>query len=179
MFHFLFLDMIPQFNFDEKIFWTLLISLGFAVLFNTPRKALWVAGFLGILGFIVKKIFLSFSPENLVLPTLMGASLIGILGIYFSQKIQTPPIVFTVPAVISMVPGRLGYEFIIGILKITLNENHPISFEDFLSIINNGVKAGLIFMSIALGIIFPILFFNTRTYKSKEFNSLFSKKKRK
>ena len=43
--------MLLPFDALEKIAWSVLVSIGFAVLFKTPRRALWVVGLLGGIGF--------------------------------------------------------------------------------------------------------------------------------
>ena len=42
----------------ERIFWSMWISIGFALLFNTPRRALWITGVLGGIGWGIKFILL-------------------------------------------------------------------------------------------------------------------------
>lgn len=41
----------------ERIFWSMWISIGFALLFNTPRRALWITGVLGGIGWGIKLYF--------------------------------------------------------------------------------------------------------------------------
>ncbi|MDO5608431.1 MAG: threonine/serine exporter family protein [Capnocytophaga sp.] len=161
-----------------KILWSILVSIGFAVLFNTPRRALWVVGLLGAIGFGTKNLLMHYIlPEQVVIASLAGASVVGVLGLYFAHRVHTPPIVFTVPAVINMIPGKFGYEFIIGLIKIvSKGEQEVIDFPYFLDVMNNGLKAGFILMSLAFGIIFPILIFNTKTVKNKDLHQLIRQK---
>lgn len=101
----------------------------------------------------------------------------GDIRYLYCRKIRTPPIIFTVPSVICMIPGKFGYEFIIGIIKIAMVKNgRQVSFDYFLEVVNSGLKTGLILMALALGIIFPILFFNTRTVKDKDLTKIINKK---
>lgn len=153
----------------EKTAWSILVSLGFAMLFNTPRRALWAAGLLGAVGFGTKNLILRFLlPEQVIIASLAGASTVGMLGMYFAHRVHTPPIVFTVPAVINMIPGKYGYEFVVGVLRIvSFHRKEGISFDYFLDVLNNGLKAGFILLALAFGIIFPILIFNTRTTKKQ------------
>lgn len=161
-----------------KIFWSILVSLGFAILFNTPKRALWVVALLGAVGFGTKIILLDFFlPKQVVFASLAGAVLVGILGVYFAHWVHTPPIVFTVPAVINMIPGKSGYEFIIGLLKVvTSSKDNSVTFEYFLEVMNSGLRTGFILLALAFGVIFPILFFNTQTVKNKDLNVFVNKK---
>jgi len=178
MFHSLFLVMEILFNMLLKIIFSMIVALGFAVLFNTPRRALWSVAVLGGLGFGLKSFLLRFVlPEQVVLASLAGASLVGMLGVYFAHRVHCPPIVFTIPAIINMIPGKFGYEFIIGLLTIvSAKKPDGITFEFVHSVFTNGLKAGFILMALALGVIFPILFFNTKTVKDKDLNKVIKEK---
>ncbi|WP_018675356.1 threonine/serine exporter family protein [Riemerella columbina] len=167
-----------EFEIIEKIFWAVLVSLGFAVLFNTPKRALWAVALLGALGFGIKTLVLTYwLPHQLVMASLLGASAVGLSGMYFAHRVHTPPIVFTIPAVINMIPGTLGYNFMMGILKIVSSKKEqPISIEHLIEIINNGLNAAFIVLVLAFGVVFPILMFNTRTVKNKDLNQFIKKK---
>lgn len=164
-------------SFILLLFWAMLVSLGFAVLFNSPRRALWVVALLGAVGFGVKTALIStVLPEQVVLASLAGASAVGILGTYFAHRVHTPPIVFTIPAVINMIPGKFGYEFMIGLLQtVTFSSEKRGSFDFFMEVLNNGLKTGFILMALAFGVIFPILIFNTRTAKHKDLHKIVRK----
>ena len=52
---------------SERIFWSMWISIGFALLFNTPRRALWITGVLGGVGWGIKFVLLAtLMPEQIV-----------------------------------------------------------------------------------------------------------------
>lgn len=166
------------FEIFEKIFWSAFVSVGFAILFNTPRRALWVVALLGAVGFGIKVLMLNLViPKQVVFASLAGASAVGILGMYFAHRVHTPPIVFTIPAVINMVPGKFGYEFIIGLLKlVSFGKENSVDFPFFMEVLNNGLKAWFILLALAFGVIFPILIFNTTTVKDKDLHRLISGK---
>ncbi len=161
-------------DFIILLFWAMLVSLGFAALFNTPRRAMWVVALLGALGFGIKTTLITdFIPGQVVLASLAGASAVGILGTYFAHRVHTPPIVFTIPAVINMIPGKFGYEFMIGLLHtVTYGKEKSGSFDFFMEVFNNGLKTGFILMALAFGVIFPILMFNTRSVKNRDLNKI-------
>ena len=71
--------MLLPFDALEKIAWSVLVSIGFAVLFKTPRRALWVVGLLGGIGCGIKTILLhSIMPEQVIFASLAGASAVGV-----------------------------------------------------------------------------------------------------
>lgn len=95
-----------------------IVALGFAVLFNTPRRVLWVAGVLGGLGHTLR-FALIHNNIGLIPATLVASIGIGLLGIVFSHRVHTPPIVFTMPACITMFPGLYAYRAMLGCIKIS------------------------------------------------------------
>lgn len=164
-----------------NILWSVLVSIGFACLFSTPKRALWVAGFLGAVGFGTKSILLAtIMPAQPIFTSLFGAAMIGFLGMYFAHRVHTPPVVFTVPAVINMVPGQLGYRFMMDVIEIMSHGNN-VSVEAYMikEVLNNGLQCFFITLALALGIAFPVIIFNTNTVKDKDPHQLIKKGLRK
>ena len=161
-----------------RIFWSMWISIGFALLFNTPRRALWITGLLGGIGWGIKFMLLeTIMPGQIVITSFFGACAVGLLAVYFAHRVHTPPIVFTIPAVINMIPGKLGYEFMMNIIKIVTIETPQ---EETLSLLFKTVKLGLqtgfITMCLACGVIAPMLLFNTYSVKGKDLNDLIKRR---
>lgn len=155
-------------EFFKEIFLAICVAVGFAVLFSTPKRALWAVAVLGAAGFTVRNFFLQFVSDNIIAASLAGASVVGISGLYFAHRVHTPPIVFTVPAITNMIPGKLGYQFIIGLLKFVSEDVNSAQIQTYLEILSDGLRASLIMLALAIGIIFPILVFNTQTVKNKD-----------
>lgn len=95
-----------------------IIAIGWGILFNTPRRVLYVAALLGGLGHSIRFLLLEAAGAPLVLATLAGAVFIGVLGIAFAGKVDTPPVVFTMPACITMIPGMYAYHAMLGFIKM-------------------------------------------------------------
>lgn len=158
----------------ERIFWSMWISIGFALLFNTPRRALWITGLLGGLGWGIKFVLLgTLMPEQIVITSFLGACTVGLLAVYFAHRVHTPPIVFTIPAVINMIPGKFGYEFMMNIIKIvTVQTPQEETLDLLFRTIKLGLQTGFITMCLAFGVIAPMLLFNTYSVKGKDLNDI-------
>ena len=158
----------------ERIFWSMWISLGFALLFNTPRRALWITGLLGGLGWGIKFVLLgTLMPDQIVITSFLGACTVGLLAVYFAHRVHTPPIVFTIPAVINMIPGKFGYEFMMNIIKIvTVQTPQEETLDLLFRTIKLGLQTGFITMCLAFGVIAPMLLFNTYSVKGKDLNEV-------
>nr|WP_314554497.1 threonine/serine exporter family protein [uncultured Capnocytophaga sp.] len=158
----------------ERIFWSMWISIGFALLFNTPRRALWITGLLGGLGWGIKFVLLgTLMPDQIVITSFLGACTVGLLAVYFAHRVHTPPIVFTIPAVINMIPGKFGYEFMMNIIKIvTVQTPQEETLDLLFRTIKLGLQTGFITMCLAFGVIAPMLLFNTYSVKGKDLNEV-------
>lgn len=94
------------------------VAAGFAILFNTPRRVLYMAGVLGGLGHCIRFVLLQ-NEVGLVFATLAGAVFIGLTGIVCAHRVHVPPVVFTMPACITMIPGLYAYRAMLGCIRIT------------------------------------------------------------
>ena len=73
------------------------VAVGFALLFQTPRRVLWVAGALGGLGHCVRFALLT-QGAGIVPGTLVAAVVIGLAGLVVSHRVHTPPVVSSILA---------------------------------------------------------------------------------
>lgn len=163
---------------SERIFWSMWISIGFSMLFNIPRRALWITGVLGGIGWGLKFTLLhTIMHEQVVLTSFIAACVIGFLGMYFAHRVHTPPVVFTIPAVINMVPGKYGYEFMMGLIKIvTVQNGEEQSAEIIYNTVKLGLQTGFITLGLAFGVIAPMLLLNTYTVKGKDLHKFIAKR---
>jgi len=148
--------MMDWIDFFEKWIWFGVAAIGFAILFNVPKRTLIPIFIMAALGGSVKLVLLHWG-DSLVLGTLLGAVLIGFLSIYAAHFKHSPPFVFAIPAVIPMVPGSYAYYTMKGIIKLANNSNNT----DFVPLLNdtitNGFKTLFILMAIAIGVFAPML----------------------
>ena len=62
----------------ERIFWSMWVSVGFALLFNTPRRALWATALLGAVGWSIKFLLIkTIIPDQVVIASFVGACSVG------------------------------------------------------------------------------------------------------
>jgi uncharacterized membrane protein YjjB (DUF3815 family) len=158
----------------EKIFWSMWVSIGFAVIFTTPKRSMWVAALLGAFGFSCRAFLMYCFKDQIVFSSFVAASLVGILGVYFAHKVHTPPIVFTIPAVINIIPGKPGYEFMISLIEvISLKEGEVLQFNYLFEMIEKAARTGFTLLALAFGVVFPLLIFKTKSVKKTNLDQLF------
>jgi len=140
----------------ENGFWSGLAALGFAILFNVPPRTLLAISLLGASGGIVKNLLTGIGSD-IILASFLGASLIGILSIPVAHKIHSPPLIFSIPAVIPMVPGVLFYRMMLGLMKIAVKGTDPGMDDVLVETIQLGLKVLFILLALAVGVAVPML----------------------
>lgn len=150
--------------FIRDAFFSIFVAIGFALLFETPRKVLYVAGLLGGIGHSIRFLLLHFD-YGLVTSTLTGSVIIGLLGLYMAHKVHTPPVVFTMPACITMIPGLFAYRTMLGSIKVYtdgLEIKDPALLQDTAY---NFILTSCLLFSLAIGICIGALLFRKKSAK--------------
>lgn len=86
-----------------------LSALGFAMLFSCPRKSIKYSAFAGAIGFLIYSI-VGDILGGVFLPALVGAYITGIMGEIFARFFHMPAILFIIPGIINLVPGKGIYD---------------------------------------------------------------------
>lgn len=134
-------------------------AMGFSMIFNIPRRLLWVVAIGGIIAVCTRN-FVNLGPSNgnvgldwgLILGSLIGSSLISIICIKAVHIFHTPHHCLSIPSVIPMVPGVLMYRALFALIEM-----HGVVGELTISI-HNGIRASLIILCIAIGVAIPNIF---------------------
>lgn len=95
-----------------------IVGFCWAILFGSPRRLLWVAGLLGGMGHCIRFILIQLD-FGLITATLAGSVIIGLIGIFAAHRVDSPPVVFTMPACITMIPGMFAYRTMLAGIKVT------------------------------------------------------------
>jgi uncharacterized membrane protein YjjB (DUF3815 family) len=149
--------------------WAGVAAIGFAVLFNVPRRTLTPIWFLACLGTMVKYTIMHFD-QSIILGSFAGSVMIGIAALYAARNFYTPPLVFSIPSVIPMIPGFFTYNMMLGFIKLS-NLSETDNFVDVLSFTtSNGLKALFILMGLATGVAIPMLIARKESIKKIEHN---------
>lgn len=160
----------------SKLFFGGITSLGFALMFNIPRRALWTVFLLGAFGYLIKYLLFQELEMNLILSIFIASSFVGISGMYFAHRTHTPPIIFMIPAVINMIPGLISYEFMMGMIDwISNNKGQKPPVEEVMQTFSYGISTVFILFALAFGVAFPIIVFKSYTVKGKDLNVLIKK----
>ncbi|WP_043991659.1 threonine/serine exporter family protein [Vibrio sp. AND4] len=142
----------------KDMFFAAIPAVGFAMVFNVPQKALKYCAIGGAIGHGSRYLMM-----HLGLPiewaTFFAATLVGLIGVHWSRRFLAHPKVFTVAALIPMVPGVFAYKAMIAVVEI----NHlGYSPELIATCMENFLKAMFIIAGLAVGLAVPGLLFYRR-----------------
>lgn len=142
----------------HDMFFAAVPALGFALVFNVPPKALKYCAFGGALGYGCRFLFLH-AGASIEWATLGAATLVSMVGVYWSQRLLAHPKVFTVAAVIPMMPGVFAFKAMIALVEI-----NSLGYSDALwaTLMNNAIKSLFIISALAIGLAMPGLLFYRR-----------------
>lgn len=82
-----------------------LSAVGFAMFFSCPKRSIGLSSLAGAIGFVIYIIIGDYTG-GVFLPAFLGAYFTGILGEIFARKCHMPAILFIVPGIINLVPGK-------------------------------------------------------------------------
>ena len=142
--------------FLQNTFWAGIAALGFAVLFNVPRRTLFGCALGGALAYAVRTLLVQFGLTGIEAATLLGATAVGFVGMRFGHHWHVPAPVFIVPGVIPLVPGYLAFRTMIDLLTLTTSGS-GVDQTLLLAAAVNSLKTTLIVSGIAAGVAVPSL----------------------
>ena len=134
-------------------------AVGFALIINVPHRALILCGFSGTAGWMVYwwgyQLGLGRLGSNL-----LGALLIGILGVVFARIKKCPVTVFNIPGIVPLVPGVPAYQAVRALVDGQLSDA-----EDLI------LRVAIVTIAIAMGFLLAQLvaevFFNINIESNK------------
>lgn len=152
-----------------KSFWAGIAAIGFAILFNVPRRTLFAIWSLGALGGLIKFSAMHFDI-GIVFASFWAATMVGIISIQTAHIQKSPPLIFSIPAVIPMVPGFFAYNMMLGLISLTSMENTNIYLQTLIETVNNGAKMMFVLISLGTGVAIPMLLTRKESIKKSKFN---------
>lgn len=133
-------------------------AVGFGLVFNVPRSALGYCAAGGAIGRGLR--FLLITGGMPIVPaTFIAASVVSLLGVYIAQRMRAHPKVFTVAAMIPMIPG---VSFFTALLAVAEIQRRALTPELLNTAITSGLSAIFIVAALAVGLALPGLLFYRR-----------------
>lgn len=149
----------------EVSFWAGVAATGFGLLFNIPKNSILTVFFLGASAGFIKFLLIRFDV-HVVLASFSAASFVGFISVPLAHKIHQPPVVFSIPPVIPMIPGYFAYETVLSIMNFTFmieDSNKRLQLIDV--IFTNGFNMIFILISLTVGVALPMLLMKKNSVK--------------
>lgn len=133
-------------------------AIGFALVFNVPKSALKYCALGGAIAYGIR-----FTLMVYLVPiewaTFFAATMVSMIGVHWSHTLLAHPKVFTVAAMIPMVPGVYAFKAMIALVEINSRGFDP---QLFAMLIENFLQAMFIISGLAIGLAIPGLIFYRR-----------------
>ena len=138
-------------------------AIGFAILFNVPKRLLLHIFVMGAIALFIKSTCLDFFHINIIFTSFLSSSTIGVIGLLVSRYKRTPPLILAIPSVIPLVPGIFIYNTLIGLMKMASESDNGF-YDLFIQTTHNGLKATFILMVLAIGVAIPNLLLRQQSF---------------
>ncbi len=134
-------------------------AVGFALVFNVPREALKYCALGGALGHGLRWLLINHAHIRIEWATFIAATVVSMVGVYWARKLRAHPKVFTVAAMIPMIPGVYAFTALLALAEI---ERSGLSDPLLAKAIENGLRTLFIVAGLAVGLAMPGLLFYRR-----------------
>lgn len=148
-----------------------IVAAGWSILFGSPRRLLVVAGLLGGLGHSIRFV-LVLLDMGLITATLTGSVIVGLAGIFVSKLVKSPPVVFTMPACITMIPGLYAYRTMMGGIRLIDLEGAGNDPSILIEMSHNLMLTMSLLFTLAIGICIGALLFRKSTVRDIKLKSI-------
>ncbi|MFH0257590.1 threonine/serine exporter family protein [Vibrio rumoiensis] len=133
-------------------------AVGFALVFNVPVKALKYCALGGAIGHGIRFVLMTYNIP-IEWATFFAATSVSMVGVHWSHRFLAHPKVFTVAAMIPMVPGVYAFKAMIALVEINQNGYDA---QLFSILIDNFLQSMFIIAGLAIGLAMPGLLFYRR-----------------
>lgn len=141
-------------------FFSAIPAVGFAMLFNVPKRFLPYCAIAGAIGHTSRTLLISINMP-IEWATFAAAAIVGLITIGFAKRHMAPPLMYAVAAVIPMIPGTYAFNTMIALVQMTAQSQ--ISPELTAAVITNGLKTVFILGALAVGLAMPsLLYYRTK-----------------
>ena len=134
-------------------------AVGFGLVFNVPRHALIYCALGGAIGRGGRFLLMGTLDMPLAWATLLAAAAVSLLGVYVAQRMRAHPKVFTVAAMIPMIPGVPIFKALIAVAQM---QEKGTTDELLATALQSGLTAGFVVAALAIGLAVPGLLFYRR-----------------
>ncbi|QXM05947.1 threonine/serine exporter family protein [Crassaminicella indica] len=134
-----------------QFIFSFLSTLGFAILFNIPKKAIIKASIVGGTGWIAY-VYSNEKFHSLIVASFIGACIVAIISEIFARKFKETVTVFIIPGIIPLVPGAGMYYTMLAVIKKDFDKFATIGSETMF--VAGGIATAILIVSSITRMIF-------------------------
>ncbi len=143
-----------------------LAAVGFAAISHPPKGVIKFCALIAAVGHVTRTCLIEFAGCHIVLASLAGALIVGIMAILIAPKLKCPPETFSFPSLLPMIPGIYAYHSIQA-LAMSLTAHEEKAFEHWFYLFeSNGLITALVVLAMVIGQMLPILLFPKISFTS-------------
>ncbi len=142
----------------NDMFFAAIPAVGFALVFNVPQRALVYCALGGAMAHGSRFLLMHYQMP-IEWATFFAATFVGTIGVHWSHRFLAHPKVFTVAAMIPMIPGVFAFKAMIAMVEIKRQGFTP---ELFSILMDNFLSAMFIIAALSIGLAMPGLLFYRR-----------------
>lgn len=99
-----------------QVFWGMVGTLGFCLMFNVDKKRLWAPVIGGGLSWAVFLLY-RYWHYDVFWSTFIASAVVGIYGEIMARRVKAPTTVFFMPACVPLIPGANLYYAMAGLIR--------------------------------------------------------------
>ena len=153
------LSMTPHNNFVNYAIAAAISAMGFATIYNTPKRIMPVLAIMGIIAVCTRN-FVNLGPSNgnigldqgIIIGSFVGSCVASLIATQSQHWHHIPHQIIAIPSVIPMIPGVMMYRALFGLIHMD-GVVGELTFA-----FNWAIKASLVILFIALGVAIPNIF---------------------
>ena len=142
-------------------------SIGFAVISNPPRKAIFISALLAAIGHALRYYLLNHTPLDIAMSSLVAAFTIGMFSMLCAKLIHCPAVIFSFPSLLPMIPGMYAYKTVLALMQFIRGGDIVRQNELMVEFFRNGLTTLFIMFALVIGVALPIFIFHKQSFMMK------------
>ena len=128
-------------------------AIGFAVISNPPRKAIFISALLAAVGHALRFYLIRYTPLD-----------IGMFSMLFAKLIHCPAVIFSFPSLLPMVPGMYAYKTVLALMQFIGGGDVTRQNELMVEFFRNGLTTLFIMFALVIGVALPVFIFHKQSF---------------
>lgn len=145
-------------------FFAAVASIGFAVISNPPRKAIFISALLAAVGHALRYYLMHHTPLDIAMSSLVAAFTIGLFSMICAKLIHCPAVIFSFPSLLPMIPGMYAYKTVLALMQFIRGGDIVRQNELMVEFFRNGLTTLFIMFALVIGVALPIFMFHKQSF---------------